>query len=84
MKTKNIPGDVKSKSIKEAKIEINEILSKLEKNDIDLDKSMEQYRRLVDLNHHIDSLFKSKFKDISVMTKKIKSRKIKKNKNAKK
>ncbi len=84
MKTKNIPGDVKSKSIKEAKIEINEILSKLEKNDINLDKSMDQYKRLVDLNHHIDSLFKSKFKDISVMTKKIKSRKIKKNKNAKK
>ena len=84
MKTKNIPGDVKSKSIKEAKIEINEILSKLEKNDIDLDKSMDQYKRLVDLNHHIDSLFKSKSKDISVMTKKIKSRKIKKNKNAKK
>ena len=84
MKTKNILGDIKSKSLKEAKNEINDILSKLEKNDIDLDKSMDQYKRLVDLNHHIDSLFKSKFKDISVMTKKIKSRKIKKNKNAKK
>ncbi len=84
MKTKNIPGNIKSKSLKEAKNEINDILNKLEKNDIDLDKSMEQYKRLVELNHHIDNLFKSKFKDISAMTKKIKNRKIKKNRNAKK
>jgi exonuclease VII small subunit len=84
MKTKNILGDIKSKSLKEAKNEINDILSKLEKNDIDLDKSMDQYKRLVELNHHIDNLFKLKFKDISVMTKKIKNRKIKKNRNAKK
>ncbi len=53
MKTKNIPGDIKSKSLKEAKNEINDILNKLEKNDIDLDKSMDQYKRLVELNHHI-------------------------------
>ena len=84
MKTKIIPGSIKSKSLKEAKNEINDILNKLEKNDIDLDKSMDQYKRLVELNHHIDNLFKSKFKNISVMTKKIKNRKIKKNRNAKK
>tara|TARA_B100001029_G_scaffold68214_1_gene55518 strand:+ start:229 stop:483 length:255 start_codon:yes stop_codon:yes gene_type:complete len=84
MKTKNILGDIKSKSLKEAKNEINDILNKLEKNDIDLDKSMDQYKRLVELNHHIDNLFKSKFQDISAMTKKIKNRKIKKNRNAKK
>ena len=84
MKTKNIPGNIKSKSLKEAKNEINDILNKLEKNDIDLDKSMDQYKRLVELNHHIDNLFKSKFQDISAMTKKIKNRKIKKNRNAKK
>tara|TARA_B100000214_G_C23617606_1_gene468010 strand:+ start:158 stop:412 length:255 start_codon:yes stop_codon:yes gene_type:complete len=84
MKTKIIPGSIKSKSLKEAKNEINDILNKLEKNDIDLDKSMDQYKRLVELNHHIDNLFKSKFKDISAMTKKIKNRKIKKNRNAKK
>ncbi len=84
MKTKNIPGSIKSKSLKEAKNEINDILNKLEKNDIDLDKSMDQYKRLVELNHHIDNLFKSKFKDISAMIKKIKNRKIKKNRNAKK
>ena len=84
MKTKIIPGSIKSKSLKEAKNEINDILNKLEKNDIDLDKSMDQYKRLVELNHHIDNLFKSKFKDISAMIKKIKNRKIKKNRNAKK
>ena len=75
MKTKNIPGDIKSKSIKEAKEEINGILSRLEKNDVDLDKSLSQYKRLVDLNHHVDNLFKSKFKHITMMKNKIKSRK---------
>ena len=38
MKSKNIPADIKSKSIKEAKEEINVILSKLEKNDADLER----------------------------------------------
>ena len=66
MKTKNILGEIKSKSLKEAKNEINDILSKLEKNDIDLDKSMDQYKRLVELNHHIDNLFKSKFKPFAL------------------
>ena len=78
MKTKNIPADIKSKSIKEAKDEINEILSKLEKNDIDLEKSIDEYKRLADLNYHVDTLFRLKFKEISKMTKKIKDRKIKK------
>jgi exonuclease VII small subunit len=65
MKSKNIPGDVKSKSIKEAKIEINSILSKLEKKDTDLEASIGDYQRLIQLNNHIDFLFKNRAKKIS-------------------
>ena len=74
MKSKNIPADIKSKSIKEAKSEINEILSKLEKNDADLESSMEDYQRLIHLNQHVDFLFKKKFKEISSISKKIKNK----------
>jgi|TARA_B110000438_G_scaffold201983_1_gene193530 exonuclease VII small subunit len=73
MKSKNIPADVKSKSIKEAKEEINVILSKLEKNDADLGASISDYQRLIQLNNHIDFLFKKKVKDISQLTKKNKN-----------
>jgi exonuclease VII small subunit len=72
MKTKNIPADIKSKSIKEAKDTINEILSKLEKNDADLEASIDDYQRLIHLNNHIDSLFKEKNKEISNITNKSK------------
>ena len=34
MKIKNIPADIKSKSLKEARNEINEILTKLEKKSL--------------------------------------------------
>ena len=37
MKNQNIPGDIKSKSLKEARDEINEILNKLEGKDADLE-----------------------------------------------
>jgi|TARA_B110001450_G_C17275773_1_gene341373 exonuclease VII small subunit len=72
MKTKNIPADIKSKSIKEAKDTINKILSKLEKNDADLEASIDDYQRLIHLNNHIDSLFKEKNKEISNITNKSK------------
>tara|TARA_B100001996_G_scaffold380528_1_gene368125 strand:+ start:745 stop:969 length:225 start_codon:yes stop_codon:yes gene_type:complete len=74
MKSKNILADIKSKSIKEAKEEINEILDKLEKNDANLNSSMEDYQRLIQLNNHVDDLFKKKFKEISLMSKKIKKK----------
>ena len=50
MKSKNIPADFKSKSIKEAKDEINEILNKLEKNDANLEGSVGEYQKLILLN----------------------------------
>ena len=65
MKNENIPADIKSKSLKEARDEIDEILVKLENQETNLDKSIEDYQRLILLNKHIDQLFKKKFKEIS-------------------
>ena len=65
MKIENIPADIKSKSLKETRDEIDEILSKLEKQETNLDESIGDYQRLIHLNKHIDRLFKKKFKEIS-------------------
>ena len=65
MKNENIPADIKSKSLKEARDEIDAILSKLEKEETNLDDSIGDYQRLILLNNHIDQLFKKKFKEIS-------------------
>jgi len=69
MKNENILADIKSKSLKEAREEINEILNKLEDKDTDLNSSMDDYNRLIQLNKHIDELFKKKVKEISLMNK---------------
>ena len=65
MKFENIPADIKSKSLKEAKDEINRILSKLENQEDNLEDYQRNYLRLVQLNKYIDELFKRKFKEIS-------------------
>ncbi len=67
MKTKNIPPDIKSKSINEAKSEIIDILDRLEKDSADLEGSKKDYDRLLLLNDHVNNLFKEKFKDIKFM-----------------
>tara|TARA_B100000963_G_scaffold103955_1_gene90036 strand:+ start:2306 stop:2521 length:216 start_codon:yes stop_codon:yes gene_type:complete len=64
MKFENIPADIKSKSLKEAKEEINEILSKLENQKANLEEYQSSYQRLINLNKHIDDLFKKKFVEI--------------------
>ena len=65
MKIENIPAEIKSKSLKEARDEINEILGKLESDNFDL-KSVENiYKRLIYLNKHVENLFKIKSKEIS-------------------
>mgnify|MGYP001494255002 FL=1 len=65
MKMENIPAEIKSKSLKEARDEINEILRKLESDNFDL-KSVENiYKRLIYLNKHVENLFKIKSKEIS-------------------
>ena len=72
MKNENIPADVKSKSLKEVRDEINDILTKLESKEVDLAGSLDDYKRLIQLNKHIDLLFKEKVKEISLTTKEIK------------
>ena len=58
MKSKNIPADIKSKSLKETKEEIDRILSELEKKDANLESYIDEYKRLIQLNNHVDFLFK--------------------------
>ena len=66
MKTQNIPADIKSKSLKEARAEIDTILIKLESQEANLSNSLNDYQRLIQLNKYIDSLFKKKLKEISL------------------
>ena len=64
MKRKNIPTDIKSKSLNETKSEISDILERLENNQVDLEASKKDYERLLILNDHIDNLFKEKLNNI--------------------
>ena len=72
MKNENIPENTKSKSIKEIKDEINQILEKLENKKTNLSESMNDYARLITLNKRIDIFFKNRNKEISAIGKKIK------------
>jgi len=64
MKSKNIPADIKSKSIKEAQNEIKDIISNLEDNNTNLEESMDKYNRMMQLNEHIRNQFKKQLKEI--------------------
>ena len=68
MKSKNIPADIRTKSIKEAQNEIKEIIAKLENNDTNLENSIEQYKRMMHLNFHIQEQFKKKADKIKNFT----------------
>jgi len=70
MNSKNIPADVKSKSIKETKEEINKILDKIEKGETNLENHTDDYDMLLKLNKHMDDLFKKKLKEINSLGKK--------------
>ena len=64
MKSKNIPADIKSKSIKEAQNEIKQIILNLENTETNLEESMDNYNRMMQLNYHIQEQFKKKLKEI--------------------
>ena len=66
MKSKKIPVDIKLKSIKEAQNEIKEIIANLESAEANLEVSMDQYTRMMQLNYHIQEQFKKKLKEIKV------------------
>ena len=53
MKSKNIPDDIRRKSIKEAQNEIKQIIEKLDNTETNLEESMESYTRMMHLNNHI-------------------------------
>ncbi len=64
MKMKNIPVDIKSKSLNEAKSEIADILERLENENVDLESSTKDYERLLSLNRYIDLLFSERLNKI--------------------
>jgi len=68
MKSKNIPADIRGKSIKEAQNEIKEIIEKLENTETKLENSIEKYNRMMLLNYHIQDQFKKKSKEINQQT----------------
>ena len=64
MNFKNIPADIKNKSIEEAQKEVTEIIEILEKEE-NLENSIKKYHRLIFLNNYIKQKFKDKSKNIS-------------------
>ena len=70
MTSKNFPADIKDKSIKETKEEINKILDKIEKDEKNLESHTDDYDMLLKLNKHMDDLFKKKLKQINSLGKK--------------
>tara|TARA_Y100000590_G_C15398230_1_gene892783 strand:- start:524 stop:766 length:243 start_codon:yes stop_codon:yes gene_type:complete len=68
MKSKNIPVDIRAKSIKEALNEIKEIILKLEDSDTNLEDSRDQYNRMLQLNEHIQNEYKKKATEIQQST----------------
>ena len=64
MDSKNIPADIKDKSIEDAQKEVLEILEILEK-EANLKNSIEKYHRLIFLNNYIEQKFKDKSKNTS-------------------
>ena len=77
MKIENIPADIKSKSLKEARDEIDKISAKLESQDTNLDESNGDYQRLIQLNKHINSLFQKNLRQFHKRKKMIKRKLIK-------
>ena len=64
MKSKNIPADIKSKSIKDAQNEIKDIITDMESSEANLEESMDKYDRMMQLNLHIQEEFRKKLKEI--------------------
>ncbi len=64
MNSKNIPTDIKNKSIEKAQKEVSEIIEILEKEE-NLENSTKKYDRLILLNNYIEQKFKNKSKNIS-------------------
>ena len=68
MKDKNLPDDISSKSLTELTKLADNIIEKLEKEK-DLEKSINEYQKLIKLNNFIEKKFQSSSKQISTNTK---------------
>ena len=68
MKDKNLPDDIKSKSLSELTQEANNIIEQLEKEK-NLENSLEDYQKLIKLNNIIEKKFQNSSKKISLKTK---------------
>ena len=64
MKDKNLPDDIKTKSLTELTEIINELVANLE-NQKELGNSMQDYQKLVALNNFIQKKFQQTSKQIS-------------------
>ena len=68
MKDKNLPDDIKNKSLNELTELANNIIENLEINK-DLESSINEYQNLITLNNLIEKKFRNTSKEISQMTK---------------
>ena len=68
MKHKNLPVDIKSKTLNELTELANNIIENLE-NEKDLESSIDHYQKLITLNNLIEKKFQGKSKKISQITK---------------
>ena len=82
MKDKNLPDDIKNKSLNELTELANNIIENLEINK-DLESSISEYQNLITLNNLIEKKFRNTSKEISQMTNE-KINKLFKKKNEKK
>ena len=82
MKDKNLPNDIKNKSLNELTELANNIIENLEKEK-DLENSINKYQELLRLNNFIEKKFQTSSKNISQNTKE-KISKLQINKNGKK
>ena len=79
MKDKNLPNDYNSLSLEELTKEANKMVEDLESKK-DLEKSIENYQKLLKLNNFIEKRFKISIKNINEKTKeKIQKISLKKN-----
>jgi exonuclease VII small subunit len=68
MKHKNLPVDIKSKTLNELTELANNIIENLE-NEKDLESSIDHYQKLITLNNLIEKKFQNTSKKISQATK---------------
>ncbi len=68
MKDKNLPDDIKNKSLNELTELANNIIKNIE-NEKDLESLMNEYQNLIRLNNLIEKKFRNTSKEISQITK---------------